>query len=141
MVKIPVLVCTLFWGIHLSSKTTGLDVVDTDVFNQFIPSYQNHLFHTFPAILTIIEVCLVPYDPQSPGKRKACCFIFVGVYMCLVKEIFKMSGKWVYPILDIFYNTKYGLGFYAFGFAIAVLARKLSDLAQKLNNDDKIKNE
>uniref|UniRef100_A0A6I8N176 Androgen dependent TFPI regulating protein n=1 Tax=Ornithorhynchus anatinus TaxID=9258 RepID=A0A6I8N176_ORNAN len=86
-----------FWALYLYNR----ELIFPESLEKFIPGWLNHAMHTAILPISLIEVVITPH--RYPSKKKG--LILLGcsavAYICWVLWIYAVTGKWVYPILDV----------------------------------------
>lgn len=96
-----------------------------NIFFLFFDSWLNHVMHTNIMVFIVLEMfaSFRKYPARKPALTTL--FGFNIVYIIWVHVIKYMSGKWVYPVLDVFnlpqriaflaFMSVFSLGFYLIG--------------------------
>lgn len=114
-----------FWIIYAIDR----ELVLPRAVDPYFPSWLNHVMHTNIMLFVLIE--FVTTFRRYPSRQKGCTIlgVFMVTYLTWMLTIYKFSGFWVYPILDVL-NWPLRLVFFV---ALLGLAQGLYFLGEKLN--------
>ena len=123
-------VCVVFWGIWAIDRELVLPSDNDDYF----PAYINHLWHTFPLILRIVEGLFVK-RMKPPKKTQALVLsLFIGSYITRILYYHSWSGRWPYDIMKVVWNK--GLSyFFAFCMVLYLLLWSFNRLGDKITEE------
>lgn len=76
-------------------------------------SWLNHVLHTNVAVFILLELFVTFRKYPVRGKAVKSLFLFNVCYVIWILIIKNVSGKWVYPVLDIL-NLPQRIGFITF---------------------------
>lgn len=91
------MVCVVFWGIWSIDR----ELVMPRIYDEIIPTWQNHAMHTLPIFTTLLDNYLVhhPYPKFTTGVQLT--ILFAGSYLGLTFYLAYAYSIWLYPILKV----------------------------------------
>lgn len=92
-------VSTMFWSMNLVDRKLLYRGVSSLVY-----PWKNHLLHTFPTIVVLVDNFLVDHKRQQEKNGHRLLWTVVLLYSCYAGYVGHFRGHWVYPFLGKF-NT------------------------------------
>ncbi|XP_018018848.1 androgen-induced gene 1 protein [Hyalella azteca] len=92
---LAVFVATSFWGLFFTDR----ELVFPKIFDEFFPSWLNHVVHTLPLVAVLLELLCVQRSFPSKKKGFLCISLVSCIYIAWVFFIAHTTGDWVYPVL------------------------------------------
>ncbi|XP_018019749.1 androgen-induced gene 1 protein [Hyalella azteca] len=86
---------TTFWGLYFTDR----ELVFPKVYDDFYPSWLNHVVHSLPLAAALLEMLCVQRSFPSYKKGFLCNSLFLAIYLSWVLFIAHTTGDWVYPVL------------------------------------------
>ncbi|CAB02823.1 FAR-17a/AIG1-like protein [Caenorhabditis elegans] len=120
---VGMITCGLFWGLYAINPA----LVMPDWIAKLIPSWLNHITHTYPIIFIILDSY---FHKRTPPKTIASLIFsaaLVFVYFMIICYVRFFDGYWLYPILSLFafehFVISYIIGFLGFFMLIKAAVR------------------
>jgi hypothetical protein len=121
-------VCGMYWALVMINP----DLVGPASVRHLFKGLPDHLLHTFPVFIQMVEAMFVKHERVSKAKIVLGNLVFLGAYLSYSVHIKQTEGKFAYPILEELWAAGPPM-FVAFVAACAILFFGFSRLAVKLN--------
>jgi hypothetical protein len=86
-----------FWGLYALDRK----LVYPEVFDEFVPFYINHFWHTTILVWVLFEVYLHHHHFPSTAWAVASVFVYGSAYNAWVVYIYIMTEWWCYPFMRL----------------------------------------
>ncbi|GAB1606039.1 androgen-dependent TFPI-regulating protein-like [Argonauta hians] len=99
---VGIFVVVTFWVIYHFDR----ELVFPLILDEIVPSWLNHILHTWPIIFLLLDKFLVQHD--YPTKFRGICFtiFYTSIYVAWILFLALAKGIWVYPVLQILNNNQ-----------------------------------
>lgn len=121
------LVAAIFWGLYAVDRK----LIYPEVYDELIPTYMNHFWHTTVLLWVMCEVYLVHHRFPSVAWAAASVFVYGSAYNMWIVYIYVTTGWWVYPFMK--HLPPYGMALFLsssmfFGLGLHVLGKWVARL-------------
>ena len=103
-----------FWSVAFLNR----DLLSSQVIQKILPTWKNHVIHTMPLVITLIDTILTDHKRRAERDRSGLLLLatVMTLYCSNVLYLGYMRGHWIYPFLkgtdgQPLYNTLLRVGF------------------------------